>query len=257
MQWILSGSQTKSSMTFDELAIQLQSAQGSGLLLNEPFGISAPKRHLNIMISTGKAGAQLPGILNLPLDYVKRMPGKVLAMLQSKLGLNKVVFARNCRLEKISRSSAEEFLSHYHLMGFTQSAFNYGLFYKQELIAVAAFSKGRKMDRLPAAQRSFELIRFCCQSGVTVTGGLTRLVKNFALEKQAGDIMTYVDKQLSDGKSFISAGFKKAGESAPVEFLIHRATYERTYYNGGAFDSKQFYRCANLGNLKLIYTPGE
>jgi hypothetical protein len=131
------------------------------------------------------------------------------------------------------------------------------VFFKEDLVAVASFSKGRKMDRLPEDRRSFELIRFCCKSGITVTGGLTRLVKNFAIEKNAGDIMTYVDKQLSDGRSFMHAGFKKLGESQPVAFLIDKNNFERQYYTGGSFDQKRFYLAHNLGNLKLIYTLHE
>jgi hypothetical protein len=178
-------------------------------------------------------------------------------MVQSNLGLNKTIFARNCAIKKILRKAAENFLEHYHLIGFTQSGFNYGLFYKDELVAVASFSKGRKMNRLPEGKRSFELIRFCSKSGITVTGGLTKLVKNFALEKQAGDVMTYIDLQWSDGRSFLRAGFKKLGESKPGNFLIDKNTFNRTYYTGEDFDAQQFYLARNLGNLKLIYIPGE
>ncbi len=244
-------------MKLDDFEKLLSMPGAIASLLNRPLIISATNRQVQVMIADGNRPHINSGNMILPLDYIHTMPEKVLAMLQSKLGLNTVVFARNCSIKKIPRTEAENFLERYHLMRYTQSAFNYGLYYKHELLAVAAFSKGRKMDRLPDAQRSFELIRFCCKSGVTVTGGLTKLIKNFVVEKQAGDIMTYVDKQLSDGRSFLRAGFKKAGESAAVEFLIHRTTYERKYYTGEAVDNNQFYRCTNLGNLKLIYTPGE
>lgn len=134
-------------------------------------------------------------------------------MLRSKFGLNKTIFARQCELKKIDKETANDFLNAYHLMNATQSAFNYGLFYKEELVAVASFSKGRKMNRLQEHERSFELIRFCCKEGITVTGGLTKLVKNFCREKNAGDVMTYVSKQFGNGKSFANAGFKKHSET--------------------------------------------
>jgi hypothetical protein len=243
-------------MTLEALAHILQQDQLPAISPGKPLTITAEGRSMEVVITSDPAGIRTQNPI-IPLDYVKTMPEKVLAWVQSKLGLNKTVFARNCNLQKIPRGIAEDFLKHYHFMSFTQSAYNYGLFYREELVAVASFSKGRKMDRLPEDRRSFELIRFCCKSGITVTGGLTRLVKNFAIEKNAGDIMTYVDKQLSDGRSFMRAGFKKLGESQPVAFLIDKNNFERQYYTGGDFDQKRFYLAHNLGNLKLIYTLHE
>ncbi len=193
----------------------------------------------------------------LPIYQAVTAPQKIAAIIRSKLGLNTSVFARNCLLQKIDKTTATKFLNLYHLMNAAQSAYHYGLFHKNELVAVASFSKGRKMNRLPADKRSFELIRFCCKSGITVTGGLSKLVRNFVREKQAGDVMTYVDKQWSDGGSFLRAGFKRAGESEPVTFIVNKNTYERNYYTGNAFDEQQFYLASNFGNLKLVYTPGE
>ena len=194
----------------------------------------------------------------LPLDQLLCDPMKIEAVILSKLKLNKTIFARSCEVKRVNKKHAEEFLNQYHIMNSTQSAFNLGLYYQDELIALASFSKGRKMNRLQAHERSFELIRFCCKSGITVTGGLTRLIKNFCAEKSAGDIMTYVDKQLSDGTSFIRAGFKKHSETEPNYFLINRFTFERIPANKDeSFDTKNFYLTQNSGNIKLIFTPNE
>ena len=194
----------------------------------------------------------------IPVDYLIHQEKKLIPLILSKLKLNKTIFARNCTVKKVDKKNATHFLNTYHLLNATQSAFNLGLFYKDELLALASFSKGRRMNRLKENQRSFELIRFCCKSGITVTGGLTRLVKNFCEEKQAGDIMTYVDKQLSDGRSFINAGFKKHGETEPNYFLIDKNTFERKAFSDGEiFDPGKFYKTQNAGNVKLIFTPQE
>jgi hypothetical protein len=197
-----------------------------------------------------------PAILHL--DQIIRDPEKVAAILLSKLQLNKTVFARKCEVRPVDKKTAGAFLEKYHLMNATKSAFNLGLWFEEELIALATFSKGRKMNRLPEDQRSFELIRFCCKSGMTVTGGLTKLLRHFCEEKQAGDIMTYVDKQLSDGRAFIQAGFKKHSETAPNYFLVNRLSFERTAADmEETFDRKKFYLSHNAGNIKLVYTPHE
>lgn len=189
------------------------------------------------------------------MDVVAANPQKIASIVQSRLGLNNRVFARQCVIQKADKKTAEDFLNTYHLMGSAASGFNYGLFFKDELVALAAFSKGRKMQRLPNHLRSFELIRFCCKDGITVTGGLTKLIRNFCREKNAGDIMTYIDKQFSEGSAFIKAGFEKHSETPPLEFLIHQQTFEKQLYQGGPYDHLKYRLVKNQGNLKLIYTP--
>lgn len=194
------------------------------------------------------------------INYViSAFPDKLAAVISSKTGLNKTIFARNCEVKKIEKTVAEKFLDEYHLMNSTSSAYNYGLYFKNELLAVASFSKGRKMNRLPEDKRSFELIRFCCREGITVTGGLTKLVKNFCREKNAGDIMTYVDKQFSSGESFAKAGFVRHSETEPKFFLVNKKTFERipAESNADDFDPAKFYLVNNEGNIKFVYTPND
>jgi len=191
----------------------------------------------------------------LPLDCLVTSPEKMAGIILSQLHLNKIIFARKCEIKKIDKTTAEIFLNHYHLMNATSSGFNVGLFYLDELMCVASFSKGRKMNRLAAHERSFELIRFCTKFGFTVTGGLSKLLKFFYDEKKAGDIMTYVDKQFSNGKSFINAGFTKHSDKEPNYFLINKKTFERKLFSDEIFDKKEFYITQNSGSTKLVYQP--
>jgi hypothetical protein len=208
-----------------------------------------------MVFSTEKKQLTLP-LLSL-FDYIKTQPHQLTSVIQSKLGLNKKIFARNCEVKKIDKKISENFINHYHLMNSTQSAFNYGLFLQEELLAVASFSKGRKMNRLPEDKRSYELIRFCCKDGLSITGGLSKLVKNFCRERNAGDVMTYVDKQLVPGNSFIKAGFVKHSETEPAYYLVDKSSYKRQAINTKISDtnSEQFYRLKNSGNIKLVFTP--
>jgi hypothetical protein len=220
------------------------------------FGKGSIAIKINI-ISDVCSKSQTKGEVFLPLDYLVREPEKVGAIIQSKLGLNKRVFARNCEVKKVKRIEANQFLNANHLMNSTQSASNYGLFHKGELLAVASFSKGRKMHRLPETQRSFELIRFCCKRGYTITGGLSKLLNCFIREKNAGDIMTYVDQHWSKGDAFVKAGFKHSEQTEPKTFVINKTTFERKRVEGNSdeVDLNQFFLLKDLGNLKMIYTP--
>ena len=191
------------------------------------------------------------------MDYVITSAVKIASIILSKLNLNKTIFARNCSVQKIDKTTANEFFNSWHFFDSTSSAYNYGLFHKNELIGAASFSKGRKMNRLQSGSQSFELIRFCCKSGVTVTGGLSKLMSHFCEDKKAGDIMTYIDKQFSNGDSFIKAGFVKHTETPPLYFLVNKKTYERISLKNGneTFDKKLFFKVQNLGNIKMILVP--
>jgi len=226
---------------------------------NDTLSFSANDIHFSFQLAgenMNTLNLEEPVIL---LDQLVTQPQKLTGIILSKLKLNTSVYARQCIVKKVDKAVAEEFLNRWHLMGATQSSYNPGLFYKDELVALASFSKGRKMNRLPEDKRSFEMIRFCCKSGITVTGGLTKLLKHFCTEKKAGDIMTYVDKQLSDGRSFITAGFKKHSETEPNYFLVERDTFERIPLKDKdeSFDTKKFYLAQNSGNIKLVYTPND
>src|SRR5690606_11613185 len=149
----------------------------------------------------------------------------------------------HCESKKVNKGEAEQFLQTYHLMNSTQSASNYGLYYKGELMAVASFSKGRKMRRLTEDQRSFELIRFCCKSGYTITGGLSKLLGSFVKEKNPGDVMTYVDAQWSDGQAFTKAGFVRMETTPPRTFIINKTNFERKEWKDEniKFDTENFF----------------
>jgi hypothetical protein len=192
---------------------------------------------------------------NFPYDVFVRRPDLLAAAVQSQLQLNTRVFARTCSVQKISKPEAESFLNAHHLLGVAGSVSQYGLFKNEELLAVATFSNGRKMRRLPDHLRSFELIRFCNKSGVTVSGGLTKLVQHFIREKNPGDIMTYVDAGYSSGESYLKAGFEKKDRSKGANYLVDMQSYERLPFDAEkANNKKRYYIYKHQGNLKLVYT---
>lgn len=193
----------------------------------------------------------------LALDYVITAPAKVAAFVFSRMHLNQRLFARNCEVRRVSKTEAEEFLNCFHLMNATQSAFNLGLYHRDELVGIASFSKGRKMNRLHEDQRSFELIRYCCKAGISISGGLSKLIRHFVTEKSPGDIMTYVDRQWGEGASFQKIGFRREGFTAAHHFLIDRHSFQRQAMRDAdmPFDHRLFYRTQTPGNLKLIYNP--
>lgn len=235
----------------------LKDLEKQGIACNMDANVLIVKHHektLEFLIADTPLamGAEKPQHV-IPFDYLVNSRQKLCGMILSQLKMNQKIFARKCDVKKVEKADAEIFFNQHHLLGATGSAYNLGLFYEGELVALASFSKGRKMNRLAAHERSFELIRFCNKTGLTVTGGLSRLLKSFFELKEAGDIMTYVDKQFSDGQSFMKAGFTLHSEKVAQQFLIHRKTFVRKLYQGEKYDVLKFYLSENAGSIKMVY----
>lgn len=206
--------------------------------------------HGDFSFTLYKSGNNFP---ILPPDILYREPEKLLAFVMSRLNLNKRVFARKCEVVRLERMVAKQFFDTHHLMNYAQAAFHYGLLYKNDIVAVAAFSRGRKMNRLLASQRSYEMVRFCSASGITVTGGLTKLLAHFVKIQAPGDIMTYIDKNWAQPETFVKSGFKRMGETPPITYAVNKESYERVKNESLILENCIWVTTG--GNIKLVYTP--
>lgn len=136
----------------------------------------------------------------------------VLSRIKSKLGLCHKIYARKTTVVKLNRSEAFDFLAQNHLNVALKAKYNFGLMYNNELVAIACFGPIMHKKTEAKGEQSGELIRFCNKLDTTVVGGLSKLLKHFITQYQVDDVMTYIDKDWSDGKSFIQLGFEVVGE---------------------------------------------
>ena len=135
--------------------------------------------------------------------------------IRSILGIGQErVFARKCRVCEIDAKTSNEFLEENHLQGGDNSSMRYGLFHKDELVAVMTFGK-------PRFNRNYdwELIRFSSKLGTSVVGGASKLLKHFRNE-HSGSIVSYADMRYSNGNVYEKIGFAKAGASKPNYWYV-------------------------------------
>lgn len=150
------------------------------------------------------------------------------------------IYARNCEVRKIEKSTAAEFLNANHSYGDAVCRYRYGLYLKRHtghiaaegkerakypsgtLAAVATFSNARKWIKGDKSIRSYEWTRYASLPGVRISGGMGKLLKAFIKEVGPDDIMTYADLEWSEGKVYERLGFTLESIKAPVTFdLIH------------------------------------
>ena len=227
-----------------------------------------------------KLNAQNQRIIHLWEDVYFAKPELVKARIMAILGKFTRLHARHCFIERIDKPTADNFLETNHLQGSVKAKFKYGLFLKPQyvdrfignvvclgdpvntdntpfkttepkLIAVATFSGGRMMKvGKRAGTRSYELIRFASLKGYVVVGGMDKLLKAFSQEHQPDDIMSYADRDWSDGRSYDKLGFTKIENSTPQTFYINLNTLERLPINS-QIDVKHL-KVSNAGSIKFI-----
>ncbi len=207
-------------------------------------------------------------------DIWRRKKEIVKSRLKSLFGFSVRIPARLTQIRKIDKPSGDSFLDRHHMNGSTAARYRFGLFLPERhfgklpadltdgsrdeiLVAVAAFAAPKIFRQNETPYKSGELIRFANHSGTTVVGGLSKLVEHFARTYLPDDIMTYVDLEWSHGPSFQKAGFKLAGQTAPITFLIDQDDFSR--YPLHRLDNKVIYGASrplisvtNAGSLKYV-----
>lgn len=161
----------------------------------------------------------------------------LISRLLINLGKSRTVFARNCEVRVIDSNSAKVFLNRNHLLGHTAASYYYSLFivkgvesFKEGLtepVAVAAFSSPRPMNREGEVLSSYEWVRYASRRGVRVVGGMGKLLNYFVNEHSPQEIMSYADRDWSEGDVYKKLGFRFVGYTPPIDFVINPVTFER------------------------------
>jgi hypothetical protein len=152
---------------------------------------------------------------------------QVLSRLNSFLGLNKGFHGRKAKIETISQKQAIDFLNDNHLQGYVKAKYYYGLTTNDNLIALASFSATRPMKSKGKDYQSAELVRFASKDGLTIVGGLSKLVKHFIKQIKINDLMTYADRDWSLGSGYNKLGFTQSDITEPMQLYLNKQTLIR------------------------------
>jgi hypothetical protein len=218
-----------------------------------------------------KINLQNQRIIHLWEDVYIFKKDLVKSRILSILGIFTRLHARHCFVKRIDKPRADNFLEFNHLQGTVNAKLKYGLFLKPQyverfglldaegivhankplLIAIATFSGGRTMkEGERKGTRSFELIRFASLKGYVAVGGMDKLMSAFTNEHQPFDIMSYADRDWSDGRSYDKLGFSKIENSLPQILYINLKTLERLPLNWLTDD--EHLEIFNAGSIKFI-----
>ncbi len=201
-------------------------------------------------------------------EYMER-PELIKSMIKSKIGLNEKIYARKCIIKEIETKDEVTFFNQNHLSKYATSKICYGLYYNEDLIMCASFSKSR-FDK----KYEWELIRLASKININVIGGMSKLIKHFEKENNPNSLMSYVDRRLSNGTSYIKNGFTFIGYTKPNYWYIDKKTnivYSRHMFRKSKlkyftnfdenkteydimYENGKYYMIHDSGNIKMIKT---
>ena len=177
----------------------------------------------------------------------------------SIIGISHRIYARETITKTITQAELKEFLSINHLNAPIVAKHRYGLYHQQKLVAVAAFSRSCPIQDQGTTYKSHELIRYCSLLNVTIVGGLSKLIYFFEQEKKPEHLMTYVDRERSDGSTYQKLGFEGVEKTPPKLFWLSPDKEERVaeklvlqHRSIEQLQSEGWRKIKNQGNLKLV-----
>lgn len=179
---------------------------------------------------------------------------QVLCRIHSFCGLNQSLHGRKGKIEEVDSETAKTFLEQHHLQGYIKTKYNLGLKFNGELKAVACFAASRPMKSKGAHYNSAELVRFATQTGVTIAGGLGKLIAYFLEKVQVNDLMTYADRDWSLGKGYDKLGFQLSGNTESVFFYVDTNTMTRHYAHRLPKKIMTAFEAQNVLNLDSFLT---
>jgi hypothetical protein len=122
----------------------------------------------------------------------------VKSRLLSYLKRNQRIYARKCTVASITPAEANAFVKKHHLQGSGRANCHYGLYYNSELVAVMTFLKGD----ISKSITSWELNRYCSKTGFNITGGASKLFKQFIRDVNPAEVISYADLRWSYNSEF-------------------------------------------------------
>ena len=252
--------------SFKDLVIQfikeLQQSLNIQLSMHELDGylqVSSPEITKKILLypneQKSRQGMAEAGI-HIDEDQLRQKFDLIVQRIIARAKNNKRIYARQTVVARLDKKISLQFLREHHLQVALPGKYRYGLYEQGELVAVAIFSGGRRMNNTSDDYRSFELLRFCNKSGYNVIGGLSKLIRAFCKDFSPGDIMTFTDRDWSQSSSLERIGFVAKEITPPITFWVTEC-FRHPYRNKEELETlkMQFpngFPKENMGSIKMI-----
>ena len=185
---------------------------------------------------------------------------------------NNNIGARNCEIKEIDISESNTFLSNNHIQGQTNSKYNVGLYYNNELVSLMTFGSLRINLGQSNKISHYELLRFCNKLNTNVLGSAGKLFKYFVEKYNPIEILSYADRSWSsllNNPIYFKLGFVYISNTFPNYYYVvdgirrNRFGFRKSELIKQGFDEtkteheimieREIYRVYDSGSLKFLY----
>lgn len=128
--------------------------------------------------------------------------------------------ARKCKIKILNSVETKQFLIENHIQSYVPSKINLGLFENDELLAVMTFGKLRKSMGRNSIDGNYELLRFCSKKNYNVIGSASKLLQYFIKNYNPIQIISYADRNWSNGNVYEKIGMKLVSKNLPGYFYV-------------------------------------
>ena len=174
-------------------------------------------RHLEKTIKMEEQGYQLFHIQSIHWNNpIKKEIWK--SVINNKIGNSYKFFARKLKIIDLSnhKEFVKNFLNENHLQGSCGYKIAYGLCNeKNEVYSIMTFGKSRFNKNI-----EYELLRFCNLKNTSVIGGANKLLKHFERTHKPNSLISYANRDWSQGNLYETLGFEYSHTSKPNYFYI-------------------------------------
>jgi hypothetical protein len=146
------------------------------------------------------------------------------------------IFARKCYVKEIKDSKiSSKFLEENHIQGKVGSSLKLGLYFEKELVSLMTFDhyEGRKKME----DGGWNINRFCNKLNTNIIGGSSKILKYFIKNYDVKRIISYADRDWSEGSLYEKLGFEKVSESNPdYKYIfecvrVHKSRFRKSKLN--------------------------
>ena len=196
-------------------------------------------------------------------DQWKSKKSLIKSILKSRLNvldISNKIYARKCIIKEIPSKQYKDFCENNHIMGHRNASIKLGLFYNNDLVQTASFSKTKCFGKANYVNMAeYEWIRGCPGSLNFVIGGTSKLFKYFIKNYNPNSILCYADWNLFNGRGYKECGFNLVGYTGPDKFYVcsKMKRIERNPFKYRELMQKvaegKLFLCYGAGSLKFIW----
>ena len=188
------------------------------------------------------------------------------SQIRNWLGLTEnKIFARNCEVSEVKEPRvSSNFLEENHIQGKVGSSLKLGLYYLGDLVSLMTFDHLEGRNKMNSNE--WNINRFCNKINTNVIGGASKLFKYFIKNYDVSRVISYSDKDWSQGQLYECLGFGRISDSNPDykyvvnNHRVHKSRFKKDNLNIGdktKFTESEFmiergiFRVYDCGKIKF------